>query len=250
MSEWIETTLAPVCFWTISSRFGRPASRTCWRIALISLHPSWLFASCLSAGVNTPKLRTITRSSTILVLIRSGPRPTNSCWKAIISSLMAASALLCRRGVAAFICSAHLLWGCANDESRCRTAPLNPERGCSHRPCIRWPPRSTDRGGRRDVARLWLTAPCRPIRSRFAQDRTTRPGVPSFLSPTRLAVGFGLKELSPTLVGFAELAIHPADLLRGPCGSPAPRRHPGVRRPGYAVVTHRYTPRRAGCQHR
>jgi hypothetical protein len=26
-----------------------------------------------------------------------GPRPTNSCWKAIISSLMAASVLLCRR---------------------------------------------------------------------------------------------------------------------------------------------------------
>ena len=29
--------------------------------------------------------------------------------------LAAASALLCRRGVGAFICSAHLLWGCAND---------------------------------------------------------------------------------------------------------------------------------------
>ena len=44
----------------------------------------------------------------------------------LISSLMAVSALLCRRGVAVFICSAHLLWGCANGESRCRTAPLNP----------------------------------------------------------------------------------------------------------------------------
>ena len=35
--------------------------------------------------------------------------------------------------------------------------------------------------------------------------------MPSFLSPTRLAVGFGPKELSPTLAGFAGLAIHPAD---------------------------------------
>ncbi len=39
----------------------------------------------------------VTRSSTIRVRIWSGPRPTNSCWKAIISSLMAASVLLCRR---------------------------------------------------------------------------------------------------------------------------------------------------------
>src|SRR5215213_838632 len=64
--------------------------------------------------------------------------------------------------------------------------------------------------------------PCLPIRCRFSRRRTTRPGVPSFLTPARLAVGFGPKELSPTLAGFAELAIHPADLLRAPCGSPAP----------------------------
>src|SRR5215212_4948556 len=126
MSEWTETTSAPVCLRTMSSRFGRPASRTCWRIALMSLRPSWVSASRFSAGVSTPKLRTITRSSTIRVLIRSGPRPTNACWKAITSSLTAASALLCRRGVAVFICPAHLLRGCANDEGRWRTAPLNP----------------------------------------------------------------------------------------------------------------------------
>src|SRR5215212_9708115 len=97
ISEWTETTSAPVCLLTIPSKTGRPASRTCWRMALMSLRPSKLVASCLSAGVKTPKLRTITRSSTIRVRILSGPRPTNSCWKAIISSLMAASILLCRR---------------------------------------------------------------------------------------------------------------------------------------------------------
>src|SRR5215207_7113269 len=79
MSEWTETTSAPVCLWTLLSKIERPASRTCWRMALISLRPSKLWASCFSAGVNTPKLRTITRSSTIRVLILSGPRPTNSC---------------------------------------------------------------------------------------------------------------------------------------------------------------------------
>src|SRR5918998_257867 len=97
MSEWTETTSAPVCFSTMPSRTSRPASRTCWRMALMSLRPSKLLASCFSAGVSTPKLRTITRSSTIRVRILSGPRPTNSCWKAIISSLMVASVLLCRR---------------------------------------------------------------------------------------------------------------------------------------------------------
>src|SRR5215216_3988186 len=97
MSEWTERTSDPVCFSTMPSRTGRPASRTCWRMALMSLRPSKLLASCFSAGVNTPKLRTTTRSSTMRVRIRSGPRPTNSCWKAIISSLMAASVLLCLR---------------------------------------------------------------------------------------------------------------------------------------------------------
>src|SRR5215208_2551746 len=87
MSEWRETTSAPVCFRTMLSRTERPASMTCWRMALMSLRPSKLSASRFSAGVNTPKLRTITRSSTILVLIRSGPRPMNSCWKGIVSSL-------------------------------------------------------------------------------------------------------------------------------------------------------------------
>src|SRR5215218_10353048 len=84
--------------------------------------------------------------------------------------------------------------------------------GRSHRAAIRCASRSTHRGGRRDVARLWLTAPCRPIRCRFSQHRTAWPGVPSFLSPTRLAVGFGPKELSPTPARRSQLAIHPADL--------------------------------------
>src|SRR5215218_9107846 len=125
MSEWTETTSAPVCFWTMPSRIERPASRTCWRVALMSLRPSKLLASCFSAGVSTPKLRTTTRSSTTRVRIRSGPRPTNSCWKAIISSLMAASLLLCRRLMDV---SLHLLVyrGATNDEGRCRTAPLHP----------------------------------------------------------------------------------------------------------------------------
>src|SRR5829696_5378250 len=68
--------------------------------------------------------------------------------------------------------------------------------------------------------------PCLPIRSRFSRRRTTRPGVPSFFSRARLAVGFGPKELSPT-------PGYPGDSPRepcGPCGSPAPRRHPEVRR--------------------
>ena len=79
--------------------------------------------------------------------------------------------------------------------------------------------------------------PGRPIRCRFSQYRTTRPGVPSFISACGVsAVGFGPKELSPTLARRSQLAIHPADLL-DPCGSPAPRRHPGARRHGYSVVT-------------
>jgi hypothetical protein len=59
---------------------------------------------------------------------------------------------------------------------------------------------------------------------------------PLSLAPAGLAVGFGPKELSPTLARRSQLAIHPADLL-DPCGSPAPRRHPGARRHGYSVVT-------------
>ena len=45
--------------------------------------------------------------------------------------------------------------------------------------------------------------------------------MPSFISACGLAVGFGPKELSPTLARRSQLAIHPADLL-DPCGSPAP----------------------------
>ena len=93
-------------------------------------------------------------------------------------------------------------------------------------------PGRSSRGDRRDVARVWLTAPRRPIRCRFSRDRTTWLGVPSFFSPTRLADGFGPKELCPTL----HWSDSPLDLaVRS--GSPAPRRHPGARRHGYAVVT-------------
>ena len=68
---------------------------------------------------------------------------------------------------------------------------------------------------------------------------------PLSLVPTRLADGFGPKELSPTLL---LRAIHPGTLC-GPCGSPAPRRHPGARRYGYAVVNPMYTPVTSCCQH-
>src|SRR5215204_659700 len=126
---------------------------------------------------------------------------------------MAASALLCRRGVGACICSTHLLWGCANDESRCRTPPLVLQRGCSHQPCIRWPPRNTYRGGRRDVARLWLTAPGRPIRCRFSQHRTTWPGVPSFLIAYEVSCRVRAERVKPyARARRSQLAIHPADL--------------------------------------
>jgi len=37
--------------------------------------------------------------------------------------------------------------------------------------------------------------------------------------------------------------------LCGPCGSPAPRRHPGARRYGYAVVNSMYTPVTSRCQY-
>src|SRR5215211_5269880 len=40
ISEWTETTSAPVCFRTIASRSERPASRTCCLMALMSLRPS------------------------------------------------------------------------------------------------------------------------------------------------------------------------------------------------------------------
>src|SRR5215204_864865 len=136
---------------------------------------------------------------------------------------MAASALLCRRGVGACICSTHLLWGCANDESRCRTPPLVLQRGRSHRPCIRWPPRRDYRGGRRDVARLWLTAPGRPIRCRFSQHRATWPGVPSFFSAYGVSCRVRAERVKPYASSAKLASDSPRGPLReGPCGPPAP----------------------------
>jgi hypothetical protein len=66
--------------------------------------------------------------------------------------------------------------------------------------------------------------------------------------PARLAVGFGPKELSPTPARPSLLAIHPADLSEGPCGSPAPRRHPGARRHGYSIVTSGIRPLRTNVK--
>jgi hypothetical protein len=103
------------------SKSERPASRTCWRTALINLRSSKLADSCSSAGVSTPKLRTNTKPSTMRVLIPSGPRPTNSCWKAIISSLM----VLCRRFMSV---SLHLLFLMVQPTTTAGATPLHPQR--------------------------------------------------------------------------------------------------------------------------
>ena len=104
-------------------------------------------------------------------------------------------------------------------------------------PGIRWPHREGSRGDSRDVSRLWLTAPSRPMRCRFSNTESLGQECPLSLTPAGLAVGFGPKELSPTLARRSQLTIHPADLQEDPCGSPAPQRHPEARRHGYSVVT-------------
>src|SRR5215211_8246810 len=76
------------------------------------------------------------------------------------------------------------------------------------------------RGGRRDVARLWLTAPASRSGAGSPDAGPLGPGCPLSLAPARLAVGFGPKELSPTP---AEAGDSPRGPPReGPCGSPAP----------------------------
>src|SRR5829696_266875 len=98
-------------------------------------------------------------------------------------------------------------------------------------------------------SRLWLTAPSRPIRCWFSRHQTTWPGVPSFLSAYEVSCRVRAERVKPYASSAKPASDSPRGPLReGPCGSPAPRRHPGVRHPSYAVVTHRYTPRRAVCQ--
>src|SRR5215217_45768 len=180
------------------------------------------------------------------VRILSGPRPSDSYWKAIISSLMAASVLLCRRVIRCL----HLrivLWGAAT--TKAGAAPhLLTHRGDAVTGPIRWPPQR-------------VLIPRRPQRySPGGADRSTPPDpipawpkteplgleCPLSFAPTRLAVGFGPKELSPTLL---LRAIHPGTFCKGPGGSPASRRHPGARRYGYAVVNLMYTPVTSCCQY-
>ena len=70
-------------------------------------------------------------------------------------------------------------WGAAT--TKAGAAPhLYTHRGDAVTDPIRWPPRDISRRDRSDVARVWLTAPRRPIRSHLERDRTTWPGVPSF----------------------------------------------------------------------
>ena len=87
------------------------------------------------------------------------------------------------------------------------------------------------------------------IKLRAHDDSSSGTELPPSQAPARLAVGFGPKELSPTPAGRSRLTIHPADLqVYGPCGSPAPRRHPGARRQRHPVVTQRYTRHNLRCQ--
>jgi hypothetical protein len=174
--------------------------------------------------------------------ILSGPRPTNSCWKAIISSLMAASVLFCLRFMDV---SLHLLIGTGAATTKAGAAPhLYTHRGDAVTGPIRWLPRDVSRGDRRDVARVWLTAPCRPIRCRFYRNRTTWLGVPSF---------FIAYEVSCRV--RAERAMPYAPLERftpGPCGPmwvPRPPAPPGGSALQHSVVNQLYTPRTVRCQH-
>src|SRR5215204_7177864 len=123
---------------------------------------------------------------------------------------MAASVLLCLRVIRCL----HLrivLWGAAT--TKAGAAPhLLTHRGDAVTGPIRWPPRRDHRGGRRDVARLWLTAPCRPIRCRFSQHRTTWPGVPSFLIAYEVSCRVRAERVKP----YASWAKPASDSPRGP----------------------------------
>src|SRR5215210_3317062 len=90
--------------------------------------------------------------------------------------------------------------------------------------CIRWPPRRDYGGGRRDVARLWLTAPCRPTRPRLDRDRATWSGVPTFLIAYEVSCRVRAERVKP----YASWLRRACDSPRGPsvkcpCGSPASR---------------------------
>ena len=77
-------------------------------------------------------------------------------------------------------------------------------------------------GDRRDVARVWLTAPCRPIRYRFSRYRTTWPGVPSFFSAYEVSCRVRAERVKP----YAPKSDSP----RGPCDPiwvPRPPAPPG-----------------------
>src|SRR5215210_1998470 len=68
--------------------------------------------------------------------MRSGPRPTNSCWKVIIPSLMADSVLLCRRAI---MVALHLLFSGMRQRQRPVLHRTSTPRGVAVTGPVRWP---------------------------------------------------------------------------------------------------------------
>src|SRR5829696_7526408 len=100
------------------------------------------------------------------------------------------------------------------------------------------------RKDRRDVARVWLTAPCRPIRCRFSRDRTTWLGVPSFFCAYEVSCRVRAERVMP----YAPLERFTPRTLRSDVGplSPGATRELGVT--AMLLLHLLYTPITHSCQ--
>src|SRR5215217_4713043 len=132
---------------------------------------------------------------------------------------MAASILFCRRPL--IDASLHLLIYGMRPTTKAGAAPhlYSPIEG-TQSPALDplAAPGRSSRRGRRDVARLWLTAPSRPVRSRLAQDRTTWPGVPSFFSACEVSCRVRVERAIP----YASLERFTPRTSCGPIWVPRP----------------------------
>jgi hypothetical protein len=91
------------------------------------------------------------------------------------------------------------------------------------------------RRDRRDIARVWLTAPCRPIRCRLSRDRTTWPGVPSFFSAYEVSCRVRAERVKPYASYRWRFTPRTETQVRVGPPPPGATRELGVS--GYAVVT-------------
>src|SRR5215212_11571068 len=179
------------------------------------------------------------------VRILSGPRPTNSYWKAIISSLMAASVLLCLRVIRCL----HLpVLGVQQRQKPVLHRTSSPIEGTQSPALSAGRPREClPRGSRRDIAQVELTAPRRPIRFQLdLKPNHLACGVPSFFCAYEVSCRVRAERVKPYA---PKERFTPGPSVKVRVGSPVPRRHPGARRYGYAVVNSMYTPVTSCCQY-